>query len=75
MDTENLLETTEDSDLDFTIEKIFDELDSEVRMRARIMQLRVPDAEGDSSSEEMDVEDEAFFKDIGKRLACAVVRC
>ncbi len=45
MDTENLLETTEDSDLDFYIEKIFQELDSEVRMRARIMQLRVPDAE------------------------------
>jgi hypothetical protein len=66
------METTEDSDLDFSIEKIFEELDSEVRMRARIMQLRVPDAEGDSSSEEVDVEDEAFFTDIGKRLACAV---
>ena len=72
VDTENLLETTEDSDLDFSIEKIFEELDSEVRMRARIMQLRVPDAEGDSSSEEVYVEDEAFFTDIGKRLACAV---
>ena len=39
VDTENLLETTEDSDLDFSIEKIFEELDSEVRMRAQIMQL------------------------------------
>ena len=27
VDTENLLETTEDSDLDFSIEKIFKELD------------------------------------------------
>jgi hypothetical protein len=72
MDTENLLETTEDSELDFSIEKIFEELDSEVRIRARIMQLRVPDAEGDSSSEDVDVEDEALFTDIGRRLACAV---
>ncbi len=72
MDTENLLETTEDSDLDFSIEKIFEELDSEVRMRARIMQLRVPDAEGDSSSEEVDFDDDSFFTDISKQLACAV---
>ncbi len=55
METENLLETTEVSDFDFSVVKIFEELDSEVRMRARIMQLRVPDAEGDSSSEEVDV--------------------
>jgi hypothetical protein len=41
-------------------------------MRAPIMQLRVPDDEGDSSSEEMDVENEAFSTDIGKRLACAL---
>ena len=40
VDTENLLETTEDSDLDFSIEKIFEELDSEVHRRARIIQLR-----------------------------------
>ena len=71
-DADHLLETHEDSDLDFSIEKIFEEVDSEVRMRARIMQLRVPDGEGDSSSEEVDLDEDRFFAEIGKRLACAV---
>lgn len=41
-------------------------------MRAQIIQLRVADAEGDSSSREVDAENEAFFADVTNRLACAV---